>query len=76
MDDINELVEIVAELKLNIFKQDYSSTTSLIERWQVLVNRLESTLWDQKDLLYNEKEHRKLKAEIKKLKEERGDVND
>jgi len=50
---------------------NYSYLRGLIEEAQTLANRMEAALWDQKDFDSAEKRHKELKAEIKKLKEEK-----
>ena len=47
--------------------RNFSYLPGLIEEAQNLANRMESALWDQKEFKYRAKEHKKLKAEIKKL---------
>lgn len=51
--------------------KNYSYLKGLIEEAQNLANRMEAALWDQADFEYARKEHKDLKKEIKKLKEEK-----
>ena len=48
---------------------NFSYLSSLIEEAQHLVNRMEASLWDQKDFKYAQKRHKKLKHEIAKMEE-------
>lgn len=50
-------------------QHNYSYLMSLVEEAQMLGNRMEASLWDQKDALYLREEISKLKAQKKELEE-------
>ncbi len=47
--------------------KNYSYLIGLLEEAQVLANRMESALWDQKEFLHMEERYNKLKKEVKEL---------
>jgi hypothetical protein len=51
--------------------RNYSYLSSLVEEAQTMANRMESALWDQKDLTYRRDEYKKLKAEVEALEEQK-----
>ena len=56
--------------------RDFSSMSSLIERWQTLGNRMEYELDTQKDIESYRQKIRRLKKEIVALENKRDDLSD
>ncbi len=52
--------------------KNFSYLDGLIEEAQNYGNRMEAGLWDQKEFRRAEKKHKKLKAEIRKMRDELG----
>lgn len=56
--------------------RNFSYLPGLIEEAQSMANRMESALWDQKDLERLRAETKELKSEIKDLKAKKNALND
>lgn len=52
---------------------NYSYLMSLVEEAQMLGNKMEAALWDQKDFKRAERRYKSLKVQIKELEEKVGD---
>lgn len=58
---------VLSEMRECTKTQNYSYLLGLIEEVQTLVNRMEASLFDKKDMKYDIERHRKLKKEIKEM---------
>ena len=47
--------------------KNYSYLIGLVEEVQVLANRMEAALWDQKEFVHMEERYNKLKKKVKEL---------
>lgn len=63
------LCDVLNEMRKLNETRNYAPLDGLIEEAQIMGNRMESVLWDSKD-------HRRLKKAIKKLKAERDVLED
>lgn len=62
------ICSVLEEMRNCCKTSNFSYLPGLIEECQSLANRMESALWDQKDIKYYREEKKELKEEIKKLK--------
>lgn len=69
------LCTVLDEMRKLDSTKNYSSLLSLIEEAQSMGNRMESALYDKKDLNRAREEVKKLKEEIKLLEEEKKNLN-
>lgn len=65
------LCDVLNEMRKAEETKNFSYLKGLIEEAQMMGNRMEARLWDQKDFEHRKEEHALLKEEIKKLKEEK-----
>lgn len=68
------LCDVLSEIRTCDTTKNYSYLLALVEEAQTMANRMEAALWDQKDFDYRREEHRKLKEDIKKLKQVKKDL--
>jgi polyhydroxyalkanoate synthesis regulator phasin len=73
---VSELIEVASSVKCALVSRDFSSMSSLIERWQTLGNRMEYELDTQKDIESYRQKIRRLKKEIVALENKRDDLSD
>lgn len=71
---INELIQIVSNIKICEKTNNFTNIMAEIEHWQALGNKLESALSDKHDVESWSKKRHDLKAEIKALKKERAEL--
>lgn len=65
-----DFIEASVNIRVALKTTDMTSIKSDIERWQVVGNKLESALSNQKDLANIEKEYSEARKAYKKLKSE------
>lgn len=75
-DALRELRDIVKILDDNNLDKAKSILSLLAEEIQVYGNRMESALYDKKDIEYYREELKDLKKEVKKLKAEKKELRD
>lgn len=72
---MNRTICDVLEAVRNCHKtRNYSYLMGLVEEAQNMANRMEAALWDQDDLESAKKETKLLKAQIKKLKDKKKEL--
>lgn len=73
-DIVNNIIDCSVDLKLCIINKDFSNFKSNLEKWQIEVNRLESTLEDVKAIDEYKNEKSQLKKELKKIKQQKKEI--
>lgn len=63
--------DVLSEMRTCVKTLNFSYVESLIEECQTLANRMEASLWDQKDYDSYKDSIREIKAELKTLKKEK-----
>ena len=65
------LCQVLDEMRMLDKTRNYAMLLSLVEEVQMMGNRMESALWDQKDINSLQEKITNLKTEIKQLKKHR-----
>lgn len=65
------LCDVLNEMRKAEETKNFSYLKGLIEEAQMMGNRMEAKLWDQKDFEHRKEEYTTLKEEVKKLKDEK-----
>jgi hypothetical protein len=68
------LCDVLEEMRKSYETRNFSYLPGLLEEAQSLGNRMESALWDQKDIKRLKEKKKELKEEIEELKEERKEL--
>jgi cell division protein FtsB len=63
------MCDVLQEMRKLNKTRNYSALAGLIEEAQILGNRMEAAVYDKHDVEHYNKERRRLKAELKKLKD-------
>ena len=62
------ICSVLQEMRECAKTSNYSYLPGLIEEAQSLANRMEAALWDQKDFIRAQQQHKQLKSEIAAMK--------
>ena len=73
-DPVTDYINIIVEMRLALKNREFSSMKGLIERVQILGNKVEASLNDKRDLLKMNIEHSELRKKIKALRKEIKDL--
>lgn len=65
------ICDVLREMRECTKTQNYSYLLGLIEEAQTMANRMEAALWDQNDIEYARKQHKKLKKEIEQMERQK-----
>lgn len=64
------LCDVLSDMRKCFKTLNFSQLNSLIEEAQILGNRMEAALWDQKDVTQLQKEKSELKSEVHNLQQQ------
>lgn len=70
------ICDVLREMRTCHKTRNYGYLLGLIEEAQTLANRMEAALWDQNDIEYARKQHKKIKAEVEELERKKDELGE